>query len=239
MLPRELFRVEDLSRQAIELGSEVPRSRFGAEPWNLEPPGVAALMAKIKANGVPLKEYAGVGPLRGAVTGFNEAFVVDGPTRDRLVAEHPSSEAVLKKYLRGQDIDRWCSEWSGAWMIFARRGIDIDQFPAIKRHLEGFRTQLEPKPKDWDGKEWPGRKPGLYKWYELQDPVDYWQEFEKPKIGYQVIQFHPCFCLDTSRVLGNDKTFFIPTGDLYLLGVLNSPVMWWHNWRHLVHLKDE
>ncbi len=196
-------------------------------------------MAKMRERGVPLKEFAGVGPYRGVVTGNNAAFVVDTPTRDALIAEHPSSETVLRKYLRGQDVDRWRSEWSGAWMIFARRGIDIDQFPAIKRHLERFRTQLEPKPKDWTEREWPGRKPGSYKWYELQDPVDYWREFEKPKIGYQVIQFYPCYCFDDSGVLGNDKTFFLPASDLYLLGVLNAPVLWWHNWRTLVHLKDE
>ena len=39
--------------------------------------------------------------------------------------------------------------------------------------------------------------------------------------------------------MGNNKTFFIPTDDLYLLGVLNSPLLWWHNWRYLTHMKDE
>ncbi|QDU20739.1 Eco57I restriction-modification methylase domain-containing protein [Urbifossiella limnaea] len=239
VIPREQFRVDDLSRQIRAEGVSVPRSRFGADPWNLEPRGVADLMAKLKAVGLTLREFAGVSPLYGVKTGCNEAFVVDTPTRDRLVNEHPSSAAVLKKYLRGQDVDRWRSEWAGQWMIFARRGIDINQFPAVKRHLEAYRIQLEPKPKDWAGKEWPGRKPGAYKWYELQDPVEYWQAFGNPKLVYQVIQYHPSYALDVAGMLGNDKTFFLPTADLYLLGVLNSPAMWWHNWRALVHLKDE
>src|SRR5207247_1915017 len=38
---------------------------------------------------------------------------------------------------------------------------------------------------------------------------------------------------------GNNKTFFITSQDLYLLAVLNSPLMWWHNWRYLPHMKDE
>lgn len=239
VLPREQFRVEDLSRQAVELGSTVPRSRFGSEPWNLEPPGVAALMEKIKAKGVPLKEFAGKSPLYGVKTGCNEAFVVDSATRDRLIEEHPSSEALLKKYLRGQDIDRWCSEWSGVWMIFARRGIDIDQFPAIKRHLEQFRTQLEPKPKDWSGREWPGRKPGSYKWYELQDPVEYWQDFEKVKIVYQDIAWNPRFSLDATGLFGNNTAYIIPSADLWLLASLNAPVTWWFMWRTAQHGKDE
>ena len=44
---------------------------------------------------------------RGVTTGFNEAFVVDRTTRDRLIAEHSSSAEVLKPFLRGRDIKRW------------------------------------------------------------------------------------------------------------------------------------
>jgi hypothetical protein len=56
---------------------------------------------------------------------------------------------------------------------------------------------------------------------------------------YQEIQFHPCYTFDTVGRLANNKVFFIPSADLYLLGVLNSPLMWWHNWRYLPHMKDE
>jgi len=79
-------------------------------------------------------------------------------------------------------------------MIFARRGIDIDAYPTIKSHLEQFRERLQPKPKGWSDGRWPGRKPGPYKWYEIQDSVDYCQMFEQSKIVYQVIQFHPQYC---------------------------------------------
>jgi hypothetical protein len=123
-------------------------------------------------------------------------------------------------------------------MIFTRRGVKIDRYPSVKKHLAKFRKDLEPKPSDWTG-EWVGRKGGSYQWFETQDPVDYWEEFAKPKIFYQVIQFHPSYALDRSGMLGNDKTFFLPTDDLYLLAVLNSPLMWWYTWRTLTHLKDE
>lgn len=239
VIPREQLRIDDLSRQIESEGFGVPRERFGAAAWNLEPPAVAALMDKLRANGVPLKEFAGVGPFRGVVTGCNEAFVVDTQTRDRLVAEHLSSEAILKKYLRGQDIERWCSEWSGEWMIFARRGIDIDQYPALKRHLEQFRTQLEPKPKDYTGKDWPGRKPGSYRWYEMQDPVEYWRGFEKPKIMFQDIVWNQRFTLDTAGMYGNNTVYYLPTTDPWLMAVLNAPCSWWFAWRTAQHGKDE
>ena len=68
----------------------------------------------------------------------------------------------------------------------------------------------------------------------------YWNEFDKPKLMYQEIQFHPWVRIeDPTGCLGNNKTFFLATGDLYLLAVLNSPLMWWHNFRYLPHMKDE
>ena len=75
-------------------------------------------------------------------------------------------------------------------------------------------------------------------WWELRSCA-YWDAFEKPKIFYQEIQFHPSYSLDTAGRFGNNKTFFLSTDDLFLLAVLNSPLMWWHNWRYLPHMKDE
>jgi hypothetical protein len=125
----------------------------------------------------------------------------------------------------------------------ARRGIDIESYPSVMRHLEGFRTQLEPKPEEWRPRhkddKWPGRKEGTYAWYEIQDSVDYWEEFQKPKIIYQVIQFFSSYAFDDQGRFGNDKTFILPTDRLDVLAALNAPIMWWFNWRKLPHLKDE
>ena len=112
-------------------------------------------------------------------------------------------------------------------------GIEIDRYPSVKRHLEKFRTKLEPKPEDWipakPNDKWPGRKEGTYAWYEIQDAVDYWHDFEAPKIIYQVIQFSPSYALDLNGRFGNDKTFIIPTQRLEILANLNAPIMWWFN----------
>ncbi len=102
-----------------------------------------------------------------------------------------------------------------------------------------YREQLEPKPKGWSGDAWPGRKPGLYKWYEIQDPVEYWRDFGKTKILYQEIQFHPSYAMDIKGRLGNNKIFFIPSRRPFSPWRLNSPLLWWHNWRYLPHMKDE
>jgi hypothetical protein len=238
-IPREQLRIDDLSRQIELEGVELPLSQLGAEAWQLESTGVNTLLAKIRLKGTPLTAFAGVKPYRGVVTGCNDAFLIDTATKDKILAADPKSCEIIKPYLRGQDIDRWHPEWAGLWMIFARRGVEIDAYPAVKQHLSQFRTELEPKPKDWAGENWMGRKPGSYQWFEIQDSIEYWQDFGKPKIVYQEIQFHPSYALDTTGQFGNNKTFFIASADPYLLAVLNSPLLWWHNWRYLPHMKDE
>lgn len=238
-IPREQLRIDDLSRQIDAEGVELPLEQLGADTWQLEPGAVTKLMAKIRAKGVPLSDYAGVKPYRGVVTGCNDAFLIDTKTKDVIVSADPGCAELIKPYLRGQDVDRWVTDWQGLWMVFVRRGMNIDEHPSIKRHLAQYRQQLEPKPHDWSGGEWPGRKAGNYQWFEIQDSIDYWREFSKPKIVYQEIQFHPVYAFDRMARFGNNKTFFIATDDLYLLTVLNSPLMWWHNWRYLPHMKDE
>jgi hypothetical protein len=238
-IPREQLHIDDLSQQIEHEGVELPLSQLGADAWQLEPGGVNALLAKIRANGVPLNEYTGSGRYRGVTTGLNDAFLISNETKEGIIRCDANSAAIIKPCLRGQDIMRWTPDFADQWLIFARRGIDIDAYPGVKNYLSKFRKELEPRPADWKGDEWPGRKPGRYEWYELQDPIDFFEEFSKPKIYYQEIQYHPAYAYDPNGLFGNNKTSFIVSGDLFLLGVLNSPLMWWHNWRYLPHMKDE
>ncbi len=241
-VPRDRLTDINLTQYIQQEGYQVPWSRFAANAWSLERPAVDDLMHKIQQVGIPLKDFAGVKPCYGIKTGLNEAFLIDEVTKNILVQTDPKSAEIIKPYLRGQDIKRWHPEWKDLWLIFTRRGIDIDVYPAVKAHLNHYREQLDPRPKDWDQEEdgrWLGRKPGSYQWYEIQDSIDYWQMFEKPKLTYQEIQFHSVYSFDSSGYFTNNKAFIFPNADFYVLAILNSPLMWWHNWRYLPHMKDD
>ncbi|HEY7314655.1 MAG TPA: N-6 DNA methylase [Gemmataceae bacterium] len=241
-IAREQLRITDLSNQIAAEGFEVPRERLGADAWTLEPPGIVALLEKIRRAGVPLKEFAGSCPYRGILTGFNDAFLMDTATKERLIAADAKSASLFKPYLRGQDINRWRAEWNGLWMLalkssgnhawpWANAGdraeaVFAATYPAIHAHLNQYRDALIKRQDQGEH------------WWELRSCA-YWEKFDKPKVMYQEIQFHPCYLLDTEQMLANNKVFFLPGNDLYLLGVLNSPLMWWHNWRYLPHMKDE
>ncbi len=238
-IPRDQLRIDDLSRQIAEEGFEMPRGNLSADAWTLEPTGVMALMEKIRRGGVPLREYAGVKPLYGIKTGLNEVFLIDTKTKEQLIASDKRSEELIKPYLRGQDIERWSPQWAGLWMIFSRKGTRIDEYPAVKNYLLPFRERLQPRPRDFAGQSWPGRKPGSYQWYELQDPVDYWKEFETGKICIQRIAFHSRMALDMEGYYLNDSAIILPTTDPWVLAVLNSPALWYLAFRTFPHKKDE
>ncbi|MBC7446476.1 MAG: Eco57I restriction-modification methylase domain-containing protein, partial [Hymenobacteraceae bacterium] len=196
-------------------------TRLSEDGWNLGGAEQQDLVAKLRAAGTPLGEYVGGKIYYGIKTGFNPAFVIDETTRTRLITEDPGSADIIKPFLAGRDVKRYQQSTSTSYLIFTRRGIVLDKYPAVQKFLLAFRERLEPKPKKFEG-EWKGRKPGTYKWYEIQDSIDYWREFEKPKIAFPDIAPILSFTLDTNNNYLANTTYFLPLDDLFLLGVLNS-----------------
>jgi hypothetical protein len=161
VIPRDAVDMSRLPEQIRSSTFSVPRANLSREGWLLEPPEVAALMNKIRHAGLPLKDYAGVAPRRGILTGFNEAFVIDCATRERLIREEARSQEIIKPYLRGQDIDRWVSDRAEQWMILIassanrvwpwsgeRNAVNAEEvfsktYPAIYQHLIPYRKNLE------------------------------------------------------------------------------------------------
>jgi SAM-dependent methyltransferase len=237
-VPRDQLRIDDLSNQITAEGFEIPRADLTPAIWRIEPPRSMALLRKIERNGRRLEEFVGARPAYGIKTGYNDAFLIKDDERERLVRDDPGSAEIIKPYLRGKDIGRWASAERTGWMIFAHRGVDIQRYPAILTHLEKHRAELEPRPAGHSG-AWPGRKAGSYAWYEIQDRVEYWRQLEAPKIMFQDIAWWSRFSLDDTGRFLNNTAYFIPTGDHYLLAVLNSPVFWWYAWRTAQHGKDE
>jgi hypothetical protein len=176
--------------------------------------------------GVPLGEYVDGKIFWGIKTGCNEAFVIDRATRNKLIAEDLRSADLIKPLVVGDDVRKYHINFQDSYLIFARHGIEIGKYPVIEKHLHRFKDRLMPRPKDWKGGEWQGRKPGPYQWYEIQDTVEYHAEFVRPKIIYPEIAKESRFAFDRDGYFSNNKTFIIPSSDLYLLGLLNSKLCW-------------
>lgn len=184
-------------------------------------------------NYLPLSNLLSDSIFRGVTTGFNNAFVVDVETYRQLVMQDPKSTELLKPYIRGEDLRRWYHDNPNLYLIFTRRGTQIDHYPAIKAYLEQFRERLEPRPKDWDSSvAWPGRKPGNYEWFEIQDSVDYFQAFVNPRIHSTKISLYPTFSLNEDVLFASNTSYVLPIEDLevgkFLLALLNSKLSFYY-----------
>lgn len=213
-------------------GFFMPQVALEKDAWQIEPTVKRDLLTRIRTKGVPLDRYVDGHFYYGIKTGLNEAFVIDGATRAALIKKDPKSLEIIKPYIRGRDIKRWRLDPPDLWLIFTRRGTDIDAYPAVKKHLDQFRELLEPMPNGWtptaSQKIWPGRKAGSYLWYELQDNIAYWREFDKTKIYVPEISGAVNYCVSNVNYHCNNKTsFIVDDRAYYICSVLNSSISNW------------
>ena len=211
-----------LSRSEI---GDFPQVLLKKDGWVLEDPALVRLFERLMNQGTPLGEFVKGRIYRGVTTGLNEAFVINEAKRQELIEEDPRSAELIKPWLRGRDIGRWKPDWAGLYVIFTRRGVDIDEYPAIQSHLSWWRADLEPK--STSGQQGAGRKPGDYQWYEIQDSVAYYDEFAHPKIVWKKTSFSPAFLFDTSGSYLSNTLHFIAGADAWIAAVMNSSLMEW------------
>ena len=196
------------------------------DEWRFQSKDLTILFQKF-SRAISLAEFTKDEIYYGVLTGLNDAFVIDDALKDRLIAEHPSSAGIIAPMLRGQDLRPWYQMQNPLHLIVARQGIDIDSYPAIKRHLEQFHEVLEVRPADWDIRngKWKGRTAGNYKWYEWHDVVAYYEKFQQPKIVWADIGKLPRYSWDEGSYL-NNTGFFLANPTFSLLGLLQSRALW-------------
>ena len=133
--------------------------------------------------------------------------------------------------LRGRDIARYRANWAGLWLIstFPSLNLDIDAYPAIKRHLLSFGKERLVQ----DGRRLPrggrSRKKTSNAWYELQDTCAYHEEFASEKVIWIELVDRGRFAYDESGIFIEATTFMI-TGEQmsYLCAFLNSRLAHWY-----------
>ncbi|MDO9538762.1 MAG: TaqI-like C-terminal specificity domain-containing protein [Methanocalculus sp.] len=216
---------QSLEEEATQLAMHLDNESICGVNWSLANKDETTIILKMNAGNIQLGDYIKGKIYYGIKNGLNKAFVIDTEIRERLIAEDPKSAEIIKPFLVGRDLKRYQPLHSDKFLIFTRRGINIREYPAVELYLKDFKTELAPKPPDWKGDKWPGRKPGSYKWYEIQDSIDYYKEFERPKIIYPDIAKESRMTFDDSGYFLGNTAYFIPLKDFYLLGIINSKLI--------------
>jgi len=185
-----------------------------ADGHPIESPNVINLREQLRNAGIPLGEYIKSKSAFGINTTPTEAFVVNKTTRDELIASHTSSTEILKPFLHGKDLRRWYVDTPQQWLIFAHRGIAINDYPTILKYLKKYRGPLS-------------KRKGKQEWYELSASLDDAERFAQPKLVCPNTYNHQTFAVDTAGYYYGNTSYLIPTEETWLCGLLNSRTVEW------------
>jgi type II restriction/modification system DNA methylase subunit YeeA len=216
--------------QELRTWQTMYQNKLSDNAWTLGDESVLSLKDKIEKVGKPLKDW-NVKIYRGVLTGYNDAFIIDTETRNRILEnckdeeERKRTEEIIKPVLRGRDIEKYRYKWAGLWIIgtFPAKNLNIDNYPALKEYLASFGDRLLQ-----DGK--PGhRKKTSNKWFETQDNIAYYPEFEKEKIAWAETSDKIKMTIVPQGIYLLKTCFILTGGNLkFIVGVANSKLIDWY-----------
>src|SRR5690625_2502951 len=203
------FTIQD--KKQVEMLSELEMTtmkNLSEDSWIILSPIEQSIKEKIERIGTPLKDWD-IKINYGIKTGFNQAFIIDDETRKRLIQEDPKSAEIIRPILRGRDIQRYDYNFASLYLIstFPSLTIEIENYPAVKTFLEGFKPKIKQTgetltPNEIKSVITHGEKFGIEinasslkksrkktnnKWFETQDSIDYWEDFNRQKIAWNRI----------------------------------------------------
>jgi hypothetical protein len=219
----------------------LPRTSFTKQAWQLDQPSVGTLYRKVSAVGQPLAAFVGAPPLAGIKTGLNEAYVISANERLRLIEEDPSAADILAPYVKGQSLHRWHTKRTDASIILLKSSGDYSwpwsgssdaeaifaqTYPSVHRYLKRHEEKLRAR-----------QDQGRY-WWELRT-CSYYSIMQQEVIYYKDLAYSSDFCFSVPNAIADMTCFVLPSNDPWLLGALNSSLMWGWLWRNTIHGKDE
>ena len=117
-----------------------------------------SLLVRLKTDHSTLAEYCSGQICRGVVSGLTEAFVIDESVRQAILECNPAAVEIIKPFVNGRDIRRYCIEYKRLHLLYTFHGVQIKKYPAVEQHLRPFKGALLEK----------GH--AVQEWYELQQP---------------------------------------------------------------------
>ena len=190
--------------------------------WVILSPVEQSIKRKIESIGTPLKDW-NIKIYRGILTGYNEAFIIDGKKKDELISADPKSAEIIRPILRGRDIKRYGFDFADLWLINTHNGIkdkgippvDINRYPAVKAHLDKYWDKISVRNDKGDTP------------YNLRNCV-YTDDFSKQKIVWGNLCLSAQYAWVEDEMYVNAPSPFITNANKYILALLNSKVVDWY-----------
>jgi type I restriction-modification system DNA methylase subunit len=224
--PVKQLSFSSLEEEVKTIGQLLNSASLKDNTWTLTNNSETGIIEKINSVGVLLGKYINQEIFWGLKTGLNKAFVIDEKTKNVLLAKDEKNSEIIKPFVIGDEIRKYRINSQGKFLILIPKGWTNkksgdaknkwrwfqENYPSIVEHLTPF---LEDGEKRGDKGDY---------WWELR-ACDYLSEFEKPKIIYPDIAKESRMTFDTSGIYVGNTGYIIPKNDLYLLGILNSKLI--------------
>lgn len=189
--------------------------------WTIDRPEVICLKNKIENKGTLLKDW-NIKMFRGLLTGYNEAYIIDTPTKERLCRQNNKNVDLIKPIIRGRNIREYFHNWNGEWVLFIpwhfplqndssitkaskeAEKIFAQTYPSIFQHFSQFKEKLVKRNQAETGIR--------YEWYAMQRyAADYLDHFKKEKIIWIELT-------DKNRFSYSEKEEYILAGAFMMTG---------------------
>jgi hypothetical protein len=224
--PVKELNFSSLEEEVKKIGQNLNSFSLKDNTWTLTNNSETEIIEKLNQIGTPLGKYINQEIFWGLKTGLNKAFVIDERTKNTLLVKDEKNAEIIKPFVIGDEIRKYRINSQRKFLILIPKGWTNkksgdtknkwrwlqENYPSIVEHLTPF---LEDGEKRGDKGDY---------WWELR-ACDYLTQFEKPKIIFPDIAKESRMTFDTTGIYVGNTGYIIPRNDLYLLGILNSKLI--------------
>ncbi|MFH2026916.1 MAG: TaqI-like C-terminal specificity domain-containing protein, partial [bacterium] len=212
--------IEEIKKHSILM----EQSSLKNDNWLFNDTKSNAIIAKVKANGIPIGKIADIKIKRGLTTGFDDAFLIDKDKYNFFTKNNEKSNAIIKKALKGEHINRYKINFKDLWLINSHNGIkevsepiNVERdFPLIYEHFVtiNLKTNGKVENRSDKGKHWTNLR-----------SCAFINDFSKPKIIWGLISGNWDFAYDDEGYFLTSASFFLISNRInikFILALLNS-----------------
>lgn len=152
----------------------------------------------------------------GIKTGFDNAFILDEETKNRLISQDNKNKEIIKPLIRGRDVKKGKIFFKNTYIILAKNGVNIpSDYPVIFEYMNNFKDKLINRTDQ--GNHWTNLR-----------ACTYYADFEEDKLVYPNMAPRLFTVLDDEKYITNPKCYILTSDSInlrYLSALLSSNVL--------------
>ena len=212
--------IEEINKRSVSIDQSILKN----DNWLFNDANSNIIVNKIKSKGIPIADISDIDIKRGLTTGYDDAFLIDKEKYELLSKGSKNPDVIIKKVLKGENINRYKINFKDLWIINSHNGIkgltesiNVERdFPLIFQHLQSVNLQSNGKVENRSDK-------GKH-WTNLRSCA-FINDFSKPKIVWGLISGNWDFAFDNVGYFLTSASFFLTSNSIeikFILALLNS-----------------